>query len=71
MMHVVEEKEKPPQALGLVMLDVEVEDGSIRELATSKDGFKLFPQPIIGDELDPLNWSFVQKHTILSTIMAL
>ncbi|KAK8085725.1 hypothetical protein PG997_006996 [Apiospora hydei] len=36
-----------------------------------EDGFKLFPQPVRGDQLDPLNWSFAQKHVILSIVMAL
>ncbi|KAK8118259.1 uncharacterized protein PG998_006540 [Apiospora kogelbergensis] len=35
------------------------------------DGFKLFPQPVAGDPLDPLNWSFAQKHAILAIVMAL
>jgi hypothetical protein len=72
MIHVVEKNEKL-QALGILVREPEV--GSVREItsevAMNKDGFKLFPQPVIGDELDPLNWSFVQKHTILSTVMAL
>ncbi|KAK7976819.1 protein phosphatase [Apiospora arundinis] len=37
----------------------------------SSDGFKLFPQPVPGDKLDPLNWSFAQKHVILAIVMAL
>jgi hypothetical protein len=37
----------------------------------SKDGFKLFPQPVLGDSLDPLNWSFIQKHIILAIVMFL
>lgn len=41
------------------------------EFVLSKDGFKLFPQPILGDHLDPLNWSFVQKHIILAIIMSM
>lgn len=41
------------------------------ELVLSKDGLPLFPQPVLGDELDPLNWSKVQKHTILAIVMAL
>lgn len=52
-----------------------VADGSIRyaanEIVTSKDGFNLFPQPVLGDNLDPLNWSFVQKHIILAIIMSM
>ncbi|EXV01499.1 MFS transporter [Metarhizium robertsii] len=41
------------------------------EFVLSKDGFKLFPQPILGDHLDPLNWSFAQKHIILAIIMSI
>lgn len=36
-----------------------------------EDGFKLFPQPVREDQLDPLNWSFAQKHVILAIVMAL
>lgn len=35
------------------------------------DGIKLFPQPVVGDRLDPLSWSFAQKHVILAILMAL
>ncbi|KAK8070188.1 Major facilitator superfamily transporter [Apiospora phragmitis] len=31
-------------------------------------GFKLFPQPVRGDELDPLNWSFARKHIVLAIV---
>lgn len=52
-----------------------VVDGSIspetNELVFSKDGFKLFPQPVAGDDLDPLNWSFAQKHIILAIVMSM
>lgn len=41
------------------------------EVATSEDGFKLFPQPVHGDNLDPLNWSFAQKHIILAIVMSM
>lgn len=41
------------------------------EVVIGDDGFKMFPQPVTNDDLDPLNWSFVQKHTILSIVMAL
>lgn len=41
------------------------------EVIIGDDGFKLFPQPVTGDKLDPLNWSFFQKHAILSIVMAL
>lgn len=35
------------------------------------DGFKLFPQPIVGDTLDPLNWTTAQKNMVLAIVMAL
>lgn len=41
------------------------------ELVLGEDGFKLFPQPVPSDELDPLNWSTTQKHTILAIVMSL
>lgn len=41
------------------------------ELVLSKDGFPLFPQPVLGDDLDPLNWSSTQKHTILAMVMSM
>jgi hypothetical protein len=41
------------------------------EIVIGADGFKLFPQPVLDDQLDPLNWSFARKHTILSIVMAL
>jgi hypothetical protein len=44
---------------------------AVPEVMLSKDGFKLFPQPVPGDKLDPLNWSFIQKHVILAIIMAM
>ena len=41
------------------------------EVLLDKNGFKLFPIPVRGDGLDPLNWSSVQKHGILAIVMAL
>jgi hypothetical protein len=41
------------------------------ELVLSKDGLPLFPQPVLSDDLDPLNWSSAQKHTILAIVMSL
>lgn len=41
------------------------------EVLLDPNGFKLFPQPVRGDDLDPLNWSSWQKHVILSIVMAL
>ena len=52
-----------------------IADGSIshaaNEIVLSEEGFKLFPQPVLSDSLDPLNWSFVQKHIILAIIMSM
>ncbi|KAK8045461.1 major facilitator superfamily transporter [Apiospora rasikravindrae] len=36
-----------------------------------EDGLRLFPQPVRGDKLDPLNWTFAQKHVILAIVMAM
>ena len=41
------------------------------ELALTKDGLPLFPQPVANDNLDPLNWSRTQKHAILAIVMSL
>lgn len=41
------------------------------EVLLTKDGLKVHPQPVEGDPLDPLNWSFTQKHIILAIVMAL
>ncbi|KAM3424476.1 hypothetical protein BST61_g6480 [Cercospora zeina] len=41
------------------------------EVLVDKNGFKLFPIPVQGDALDPLNWPTFQKHTILGIVMAL
>jgi hypothetical protein len=67
-----EKKDKPsgpPTAPGLPSNDSfgQVTD----ELVLSKDGLPLFPQPVLGDNLDPLNWSSMQKHTILAIVMSL
>lgn len=50
-----------------------VEDSTVTTSATvenvvTRDGFRLHPQPT-SDGLDPLNWSFFQKHTILAIVM--
>lgn len=37
----------------------------------SADGSATSPQPVQGDDLDPLNWSKVQKHVILAIVMGL
>lgn len=37
-------------------------------IGVSKDGLKLHPQPTT-DPLDPLNWSWMKKHTILAIVM--
>lgn len=40
------------------------------DIALNKHGVILIPRPVIGDQFDPLNWSCIQKHTILAIIMA-
>ncbi|KND87173.1 putative transporter [Tolypocladium ophioglossoides CBS 100239] len=40
-------------------------------IVLTKDVLILHPRPVQFDPLDPLNWSLVQKHTILAIIMAL
>ncbi|SMR62884.1 unnamed protein product [Zymoseptoria tritici ST99CH_3D1] len=57
---------------GAVEVDPQTEAGSITaEVLLDKNGFRLFPIPVQGDVLDPLYWSWFQKHTILSIVMAL
>jgi len=41
------------------------------EILLDSNGFKLFPQPVLGDDLDPLNWTTFRKHTILAIVMSL
>lgn len=40
------------------------------DVAVSKNGFKLHPQPTT-DPLDPLNWTSFRKHIILTIVMYL
>lgn len=50
----------------------DVESGAVSgEVQVDKNGYKLFPQPVQGDKLDPLNWSTWQKNGILGIVMAL
>ena len=42
--------------------------GSISEAACEHNGVELHPQPT-DDQLDPLNWSTLQKNTILGIVM--
>lgn len=48
-----------------------LQTNSTEAVQLTEDGIKLFPQPVAGDVLDPLNWTSVQKHVILAIIMAL
>lgn len=52
---------------------VEADDAIIaaESILLDPHGFKLFPQPVQNDALDPLNWTWLQKHVILSIVMAL
>lgn len=45
-------------------------DAAQGEIVISEDGIVLHPQAV-DDVLDPLNWSSIQKHTILGIVMAL
>lgn len=63
--------EKPASNIPGEVVPNTIEDPSSGEIVLSKDGFKLFPQPVVGDGMDPLNWSFTQKHSILTIVMAL
>jgi hypothetical protein len=38
------------------------------ENVVTRDGIRVHPQPTT-DPLDPLNWSFVQKHSVLAIVM--
>ncbi|EME77961.1 uncharacterized protein MYCFIDRAFT_50625 [Pseudocercospora fijiensis CIRAD86] len=50
----------------------EVESGFIAaEVLLDKNGHKLCPQPVEGDALDPLNWTWLRKNAILGIVMAL
>lgn len=42
--------------------------GTVTDTTVEKNGIKLHPQPT-SDPLDPLNWSRLQKHTILGIVM--
>ncbi|KAK3326741.1 major facilitator superfamily transporter [Apodospora peruviana] len=63
----------PPRLGGLLDYSkIQIAHGNITdEVVLSKDGFPLFPQPVLSDELDPLNWSKTQKHIILTIVMSL
>ncbi|CAL5870809.1 uncharacterized protein PFLUO_LOCUS5049 [Penicillium psychrofluorescens] len=64
--------EKSSQANGLFKSKDEtstpIEGSQIACHAVDTNGIKLHPQPT-SDPLDPLNWSNLQKHTILSAVM--
>ncbi|EME46480.1 hypothetical protein DOTSEDRAFT_78755 [Dothistroma septosporum NZE10] len=65
------EKEKKPVDFGADR-SLDVESGQVTTgVLYDKNGFELFPQPIEGDSLDPLNFSSLQKHGILAIVMAL
>jgi hypothetical protein len=66
------EKIDAPKSTGETDLKSQNDHAQVtEELFLTKNGLKLFPQPVRGDALDPLNWTFVQKHVILAIIMAL
>ncbi|RHZ68073.1 hypothetical protein CDV55_107689 [Aspergillus turcosus] len=47
---------------------VPVELGVIGETTTEQNGVRIHPQPT-SDPLDPLNWSRLEKHTVLGIVM--
>lgn len=47
---------------------VPIELGVIGETTIEQNGIKIHPQPT-SDPLDPLNWSRLEKHTILGIVM--
>lgn len=51
--------------------NIAVQTDSAELVQVTENGLKLFPQPVAGDALDPLNWSSAQKHIILAIVMAL
>jgi hypothetical protein len=52
------------------VMSTSIENGIqlVRDEAVDKHGIRLHPQPT-SDPLDPLNWSSLQKHGILSIVM--
>src|SRR5690348_3371594 len=68
----VEKRDKASVPTTPLGLELNASVGQVtEEFVLSRDGLKLFPQPVLGDDLDPLNWSSVQKHTILAIVMSL
>jgi hypothetical protein len=43
---------------------------NLNQVRLTKDTILMHPQPT-SDPLDPLNWSFLRKHSILAIVMAL
>jgi hypothetical protein len=44
------------------------ENVAVEEVVITKNGLRLCPQPT-GDHLDPLNWRWLRKHSILVIVM--
>lgn len=64
-----EKDSKPTEALAVPQEPRQ--HGTADEVVLTKDGVKMFPQPIAGDSLDPLNWTTARKHAILAIVMSL
>lgn len=64
-------KEKPHNSEQTPAETLDATDQWAAEVAVSKDGWELFPQPVSGDIYDPLNWPLVRKHSILAIVMSL
>lgn len=73
MVDIVDEK-TPTEKLGNGGLEkkpetpADVHRGDVQTILASSGGMGLFPQPT-NDSLDPLNWSSIQKHSVLAIIM--
>ena len=67
-------REKPAQeqsaSASSIELPTTIDQGTqiVYEPAKHKNGIRLHPQPT-SDPLDPLNWTSLQKHVILSIVM--
>jgi hypothetical protein len=66
----LEVREKDTKDDGFDSIHTPVDQGSqiLYNAAVNKNGIRLHPQPT-ADSLDPLNWSSLQKHGILSIVM--
>lgn len=68
----IQESKSPPRIANSFNSEdkvLHIDHGSIQESTTTEyNGIKVHPQPT-SDPLDPLNWSKLQKNTILGIVM--